>query len=116
MEQTAVERYLVSRMNAEDIDRDLKWFENLLQLRSAINAGAVSPQTEMADLPPPDLGLSNSLYARFVNQYATGFDERALLLLSMVPHIKPEMLDILLTQNTNTGQIYTEFGGKKGKV
>ncbi len=31
-----------------------------------------------------------------------------------VPHLQPELLDILLMKNENTGQSFTQLGGQKG--
>ena len=40
--------------------------------------------------------------------------ERFVLLLSFVPHLQPEMLDMLLMKNENTGHPFTQLGGQKG--
>ncbi len=42
-------------------------------------------------------------------------DERLVLILAHLPHLKPEALDIFLLKNPNTGCAYTEFGGWEGK-
>lgn len=38
-----------------------------------------------------------------------------MIALALVPHVKPELLDMFLAKNESTQQIYTEFGGKRGK-
>src|SRR4051812_37709062 len=40
--------------------------------------------------------------------------ERFVLLLSLVPHLQPELLDMLLMKNENTGHPFTQLGGQKG--
>jgi len=40
--------------------------------------------------------------------------ERLLLILAMIPHIKPQLLDVLWVQNRTTMRGFTEFGGLKG--
>lgn len=102
--------------NADALLAELNWFEKVLQLRSAINAGNVAAGTRIFDAHPPDLSNFDSSYARFLAKYQFKFAERFLLFLSMVSQIKPQCLDIFLVNNPQTGQIFTEFGGKKGNV
>lgn len=102
--------------NAETIQSELAWFEQVLQLRSAINFGNVPSGTSIFDAEPPDLSTSTSKYGRFILAHNFNFEERLLLFLAMVSQVKPQCLDIFLVQNTATGQIFTEFGGRKGNV
>lgn len=102
--------------NADDISNELDWFESVLQMRSAINAGSASPKADIFSLTPPDLSKSKSSFAKFIKENALQFEDRFLLFMAMVPQIKPECLDIFLVQNQRTGQIYTEFGGRRGKI
>ena len=101
--------------NARDIDRDLQWFREILKTRSKLNAGEPTPHPDIYSIAPPALNGSRSAFATFINKHKLGFEERFLLILAMVPHIKPELLDLFLAKNRATDQIFTEFGGKKGK-
>lgn len=101
--------------NAEDVRNELEWFRNILQLRSDLNAGKSTQVKDLYEVTPPDLNGNSSSYATFINRYKLGFNERFLLILAAVPHIKPELLDIFMAENSNTRQRYTEFGGKKAK-
>lgn len=102
--------------NAAAIQTELIWFEQVLQLRSAINFGNVPAGTSIFDVQPPDLSAYPSKYAEFIAQNQLNFEERLLLFLAMVSQVKPQCLDIFLVQNSATGQIFTEFGGRKGNV
>ncbi|RZK18068.1 MAG: ATP-binding protein [Pedobacter sp.] len=102
--------------NAGAIQAELFWFEKVLQLRSAINFGNVPAGTSVFDAQPPDLSEFNSKYGQFVAEKHFSFEERLLLFLAMVSQVKPQCLDIFLVQNSVTGQIFTEFGGRKGNV
>ena len=103
------------RHSANDIQAELIWFRKILKTRSQLNAGDDTKHTDIYDIHPPSFNGSNSAFARFINMHDLGFEERFLLVLAMVPHVKPELLDLLLAKNSSTEQIYTEFGGKKGK-
>jgi hypothetical protein len=41
-------------------------------------------------------------------------DVRLVVLLAMVPHVRPQLLDVLWTRNEATGRGFTEFGGLHG--
>ncbi|MCX2574533.1 ATP-binding protein [Pedobacter sandarakinus] len=102
--------------NAKVIQAELNWFEEVLQLRSAINFGSAASDATIFDALPPSIDLNQSTYGSFIAQHNLGFEERLLLFLAMVSQVKPQCLDIFLVQNANTGQIFTEFGGRKGNV
>lgn len=101
--------------NARDIQDELQWFREILMTRSKLNAGEDTACSDVYDINPPVFNGSTSKYAQFLKTHQFGFEERFLLILTLVPHIKPELLDMFMAKNKNTDQIYTEFGGKKGK-
>lgn len=61
------------------------------------------------------VGSGNSSYAQFVNKWNLTFDERIILVIALIPHIRPSALDIFFIQNKNLARPYTEFGGWSGK-
>ncbi len=101
--------------NAADIEKELKWFREILKTRSLLNARKESRYKDVYEVPPPVYEGSRSAFARFLKKYRLDFEERFLLALALVPHVKPELLDMFLVKNNATQEIYTEFGGKKGK-
>ena len=62
-----------------------------------------------------DLSNDNSPYGLLVKKYSLSFDERFLLILALVPHLAPQMLDLFFLNNGNLGRPYTEFGGWQSK-
>ncbi len=101
--------------NAADIDREIVWFREILKTRSLLNAKKETKYKSVYDILPPHLNGSTSAFATFINKHNLDFEERFLLALALVPHVKPELLDMFLVKNETTQQIYTEFGGKRGK-
>ena len=81
-------------------------------------AGILLPEKaeslQSQDVPPPDLGSDDSVYAEFVKYYKLNAEERFVLILSLIPHVQPHLLDVFLSVNKNLGRGYTEFGGLKG--
>lgn len=101
--------------NATDIESELNWFKEILKTRSLLNARKEVKYKNVFEVRPPQYNGSKSAFAKFIRKHKLNFEERFLLALAMVPHIKPELLDMFLVKNENTSNVYTEFGGKKGK-
>ena len=101
--------------NVHDLERDLAWFEKVLEARLksyfGTNAKAASPATPP---DPPHLVGSSSPYARFVTEHELSVPERLALLLALIPSVRPQLLDVLWTRNDGTQRGFTEFGGRQG--
>ena len=98
----------------ETLKRELNFCNNALNLRfdqyfSAENEPQKALRVEQIDLN--DLSNDDSPYGLLVNKYKLSFDERFLLILALVPHLVPQMLDMFCLNNGNLGRPYTEFGG-----
>lgn len=109
----------ISHNNAIALEQELSWFAAVLDLRFSHYFGSPETQTNTSDirtLSPPEFSDASSGYAQIVHENQFGFDERLLLILCLIPHIRPQALDIFFTQSQVTGRIYTEFGGWKGKA
>ncbi|MBK7174001.1 MAG: ATP-binding protein [Bacteroidales bacterium] len=100
--------------NASDLEMEMAWFTEVLETRLNLYFGK-KEKNEILQFPaPPDLSGSESYYARFVSSRNLTIPERLTLILSLIPHIRPQLLDVLWTQNTTTSRGFTEFGGWKG--
>lgn len=100
--------------NARDIELELEWFAEVLETRIKLYFNAADTGWSVLDIEPPDLTWSNSFYARFVRHYELSVAERLVILLAMVPHIRPQVLDVLWCKNEITERGITEFGGMNG--
>lgn len=60
------------------------------------------------------LKSDKSVYADFVRHYQLTDDERLVLMLVLLPHIQPNLLDVFLVNKKSTGKPFSEFGGLKG--
>lgn len=100
--------------NILTIEKELKWFEAFLDARLAhFFNNELGDPFELH--PGPDLSEDESICAKFVNRYQLNFGERLVLLLCLIPHIKPELLDSFLVKDAVTGRFYTIFGGVAGQ-
>ena len=100
--------------NARDLERELEWFAGVLDARLKLYFGKESGGVSVFDIAPPDLSGSNSPYAQFVRHYNWSFAERIVVLLALIPLIRPQLLDVLWSKNEVTERGFTEFGGMHG--
>ena len=84
-------------LNARDLELELAWFTQVLDARfkAYFSEEAVG---DVFAIAPPDLSASESPYARFIQHYAPTFGERLAVVLGLVPHIRPRLLDVFFTK------------------
>jgi hypothetical protein len=104
------------QVDAATLERELAWLDRVLQARIALHFGQPCEHARVTDIAPPDLRSDASPYAQLVHEFKLGFDERMLLALALVPHLRPALLDTLFVRNKNFDRGFTEFGGWKGRA
>jgi ATPase family associated with various cellular activities (AAA) len=97
--------------NARDLELELSWFSRLLDARFRLYFDQEPACESVFDVEPPDLSGSDSPYARFLRHYGFSFAERTALVLALVPHVRPQLLDVFFTKNKLFDRRFTEFGG-----
>lgn len=96
--------------NGAVIEAEIGWFSRLLDLRFRIHAGEA--QGDVLRLcPPPFLPDADLHYADGVRDARLTDAERLILILAILPHLRPQALDPLLIQNQSSERRFTEFGG-----
>ncbi|SFA98794.1 ATPase family associated with various cellular activities (AAA) [Collimonas sp. OK607] len=101
--------------NAKSLEREIAWFSEVLTARFHDYFMHEGGPYEIERHQPPDVSGDPSTFAGAICEYGMSFDERMVLILTLLPHIRPQALDLLFTANKNTDRSYTEFGGRKGK-
>ena len=102
--------------HAATLDRELRWFDEVLNARLALHFGQECKHGAIAEVPAPDLQHDGSAYACLVREQRFGRDERIVLMLALAPHLRPNLLDTLFVRNSNLERGFTEFGGWKGRA
>ncbi len=100
--------------NARDLNLELEWFAGVLNARLNFYFEKPGSKADVLSLQPPDLSQSSSFYGKFVTDHRLSIPERLVLILALIPHIRPQLLDVLWVQNRTTARGFTEFGGLKG--
>jgi len=101
--------------NAIVLEKELDWFVRVLETRFNLYFNKKSEVKDVFHILPPDLSDNDSIYSRIINHYNFNFLERFTIILALVPHIRPQLLDIFFLKNSKYDRHFTEFGGKHGK-
>lgn len=104
-----------AKTNAKTLTAELQWLNLVINARMSLYWGKTSAYKTIYDIEPPDLTKDDSYYAQVVGHYGMNFDERIILLLSLVPHVQPQLLDVFFVKNADYDRGFTEVGGIKGK-
>ncbi len=99
------------QQNATDLERELTWFAQVVDTRFKLYFGQQATHEHVFAIAPPDLSHSTSPYALFLQHYQFSFAERLALILSLIPHLRPQLLDIFFTKNKTFDRRFSEFGG-----
>lgn len=102
--------------NAETLDAEIGWFSRVLETRFRLYFDQECGHQCIREIAPPSVDDHASDYARLVREFSMGFDERLVLMLALIPHISPQLLDTFFINNKNFGRAFTEFGGWQGKT
>lgn len=94
-----------------DLEQELAWLNRLLDHRFKSYFATESATSATEDLAPPPLRQAADGYAGLVHHYGMTAFERAALILALVPHLRPQLLDLFHTRNRTFDRRFTEFGG-----
>jgi hypothetical protein len=100
--------------NARDLEHELEWLAQVLDARLKAYFDADGPRRRLLDIPPPALDGSRSPFAQFIRQHSVPPSVRLIILLGLIPHVRPQLLDVLWARNEATQRGFTEFGGVHG--
>ena len=90
----------------------IDWFQRVLDVSIRLYFRQECDLSSVYDIPLPKAGpLWKALLPEQVDPT---FDEWMVLMLALMPHLSPQMLDIFFVHNKNFDCPYTEFGGWKG--
>jgi ATPase family associated with various cellular activities (AAA) len=101
-------------INLAVLEAELGWFETILTARLATFFGADAPLAAAAPPPPPPLDTGSAL-GQLLAQTGLDANERLVLILALVPSLRPQLLDLLLVSDKTLDRGYSEFGGTKSQ-
>ena len=106
---------LLRQLNAQTLEKEIGWFSAVLDRRISLYFEQTKDKSDIREISPPTMEKDTSEYAKIINDYSMGFDERLVLVLALLPHVQPQVLDTFFIRNKNLDRGYTEFGGSGAK-
>ncbi|HHG86294.1 MAG TPA: ATP-binding protein [Bacteroidetes bacterium] len=100
--------------NIAVIAAEIQWLQTVVDTRLRLYFGVESDFQNIAQVLPPKLENSEGMYAAYLQKQKFGFAERILVILALVQHVKPEVLDGFFVRNKTYDRVFTEFGGIQG--
>ncbi|MCG8474513.1 MAG: ATP-binding protein [Cytophagales bacterium] len=97
--------------NVRSMEAELRWFSAVLDVRMKLYFGEGCEYNDVEEVPAPNLDHDPSIYAQIIRSFRFSRAERLVVILALVPHIMPQMLDVFFTKNKLYDRGYTEFGG-----
>ena len=88
----------------------IEWFSQVLTAAIQLYFRQECDYNRLEEVHPPRNGWMEAVTA----QTDINFEERIVIMLALMPHICPQVLDIFFVQNKDFDRQYTEFGGWKG--
>ncbi len=101
--------------NALALEKEFEWFVKILEARLKIHFQNEPVENNLLGISPPDISNDKSSFSDFVKYYNLSNEERIILILALIPLLKPNLLDVFLVNNKSTGKIFTEFGGSSSQ-
>lgn len=100
--------------NAIFIQNEISWFREVMEWRFKSHAGEEGSSDALGEIEPPSLSEGGAPYVAVVRRFGMKRAERLLLILSYLPHVRPDALDPFFIQNQSVQRRFTEFGGLTG--
>lgn len=97
--------------NALTLERELVWAGRVVDAGIKLYFEQPCELGDVRESPPPALAGDNSRYAALVRRHDMQFEARFVLILALIPHARPQLLDTLFMKNANLDRCFTEFGG-----
>ncbi|GGX10405.1 ATP-binding protein [Undibacterium macrobrachii] len=104
-------------LNTECLEQEIAWFSRVCDARfDAYFKDNESDKDLQSLIPAPDLSSSHTAYAEVVREFDFSYLERIVLVLALVPHLRPQALDFFSLQNSALSRPFSEIGGWRGKA
>lgn len=88
----------------------IAWFNQVLTVAIQLYFQQDTEYTRLEEVRPP----VNGWLEKVTGVSDMTFGEQMIIMLALMPHVCPQVLDIFFVQNKNFDRQYTEFGGWKG--
>lgn len=93
-------------------EEHIEWFSAIIDTSIQLYFQQECPVGSISEIAPPNAPWLD----KFLPEISLTFDEQIVLMLALMPHLRPQVLDTFFIQNKNLDRPFTEFGGWKGNT
>jgi AAA+ superfamily predicted ATPase len=104
----------ILKRHTDIIQQELAWFEEVLDTRMKLYFGQECGYGSIGEVAPPEYKKEKGYYIDFIRSYRCSSAERLMLMLTLAPHVRPQLLDVFCVKNATYDKGFCEFGGVKG--
>ena len=101
--------------NSLTIEKEINWITSVIDTRMKLYFNNECEYKSIYEVKAPIVKSESSIYSKFILENEIKTDDRLAIILSLLPHLKPELLDVFFTRNSTYDRNFSEFGGVKGK-
>ncbi len=101
-------------LNCMQLEQELYWLHQVINQRFTHYFDEESETSVSTDISPPDTDESTGL-GKLISEFDLTETERMILMLSLAPTLRPQLLDLFFTRNKKFDRGFCEFGGIKGE-
>ena len=91
------------------IEAEINWFSEILDAR--LQQYFADQEFDISSIPPPEFHEKPSHYQDFIVKHSMSVEDRVILVMSIIPHLNPQLFDRFFIQNKSIGRSFSEFGG-----
>ncbi|MFA8434694.1 MAG: ATP-binding protein [Marinifilaceae bacterium] len=95
------------------LESEIEWFSRVLEVAIQLYFNQECKVNSIYEVVPPQGGAT---WDDLIPGCSLSFDEMIVLLLALMPHVRPQILDTFFIHNKNFDRPFTEFGGWKGNT
>lgn len=93
------------------LEKEINWLQQVIDQAIKTYLMQDGHENNWRDIPLTDLAETECAYSNTIMNWNLRIEERLALILAIVPHLKPEVLDIFFGKNQIYDRGFTEFGG-----
>lgn len=96
--------------NAEFIEDELLWLQEIITVRLKLYFNQECGYTSIHEITPPPCDKYVGAYPEFIRKHSLAVPDRVCLVLALVPLLRPQVFDSFQIKNAHTEQRFSEFG------
>ncbi len=98
------------------LEEEIAWFEKIANLTLNSYFANKDENEAIYSCNPSSVNGNETPYGKIIKDLNLDYAERLVLILSVIPYVKPQCLDIFLINNQALNSVFSEFGGYKDAV